>query len=338
MQKIMPLLDTLPEIIQIEKLLSEFPGLARGQVLGHVGKPEKLFPIYQISVGSDDPTAPVLGLIGGVHGLERIGAQVVISLLSSVLRMQLWDESLKELLQKIRIIFIPTVNPWGIYNRRRSNAEGVDLMRNSPVIGDGQVPWLLGGQKISPKLPWYQGNELQVECKLVIEALKKETVNSRFAWTLDVHSGFGLQDQIWFPFAKSDTPFPDVAEVYRFKTFFESAHPYHFYKIEPQTYRTHGDLWDFAYSEIRSPERFFLPLTLELGSWIWVKKNPLQLFSRDGLFYPQKPHRHRRILRRHWTLFDFMIRMTNSWQNWAQLENQQKEKARTHAMELWYGK
>ena len=26
---------------------------------------------------------------------------------------------------------------------------------------------------------------------------------------------------------------------------------------------------------------FFLPLTLEMGSWIWVKKNPRQLFSRS---------------------------------------------------------
>lgn len=330
--------DTLPEIIQIEELLAEFPDFARGQVLGHVGTPEKLFPIYKISIGSQDPKAPVLGLTGGVHGLERIGAQVVISLLSSVLRMQLWDESLKELLSKVRLFFIPTVNPWGIYHRRRSNAQGVDLMRNSPVEAEGDVPWALGGQRYSPKFPWYRGETLQDECRLVLEALKSETAQSRFAWTMDVHSGFGIQDQIWFPYAKTTKPFPDVAQIYRFKTFFESAHPYHFYKIEPQTYRTHGDLWDHAYSELRTEDRFYLPLTLELGSWIWVKKNPLQIFSREGLFYPQKPHRHRRILRRHWTLFDFMMRMTGSHQKWAQLDPSQREKAAFHATELWYNR
>lgn len=329
-------LDTLPEIIQIEELLAEFPDFARGQVLGHVGAEGKLFPIYKISIGSQDPKAPVLGLIGGVHGLERIGAQVVISLLSSVLRMQLWDESLKELLSKIRIFFIPTVNPWGIYHRRRSNAHGVDLMRNSPVQAEGDVPWALGGQRYSSKFPWYRGDKLQDECRFVLDALKAEMQESQFAWTMDIHSGFGIQDQIWFPYAKTNRPFPDVAQVYRFKNFFESAHPYHFYKIEPQTYRTHGDLWDYAYSELRAENRFYLPLTLELGSWIWVKKNPLQIFSREGLFYPQKPHRHRRILRRHWTLFDFMMRMTGSHQKWAELDPIQREKAAHHAMELWY--
>lgn len=331
-------LDTLPEIIQIEQLLAEFPKIATGQVLGHVGHQQKQFPIYQIAVGSKNPQAPVLALTGGVHGLERIGAQVVISMLSSVLRMQLWDESLQEILSKIRLIFIPTVNPWGIYHRRRSNAAGVDLMRNSPVQGEGDVPWLVGGHHYSSRLPWYRGTEFQEESKLVLASLKNEMKDTAFAWTLDVHSGFGLQDQLWFPFAKSTTPFPDVAEVYRFKSFFDSAHPYHFYKIEPQTYRTHGDLWDYAYSEFRTPERFFLPLTLELGSWLWVKKNPLQIFSREGLFHPLKPHRHRRILRRHWTLFDFMIRMTNSYKNWAVLDPQEKEKAQNLAMELWYAR
>lgn len=328
--------ETLAEIIQIEQLLTEFPKFARGQILGHVGKDEKLFPIYKISIGSQDPTAPTLGLIGGVHGLERIGAQVVISILNSILKMQLWDISLQQLLSQIRIFFIPTVNPWGIYNRRRSNAQGVDLMRNMPVLCDGSAPWLLGGQNFSPKLPWFRGTEIQAECQLILEAIQNEVKEAPFAWTLDIHSGFGLQDQIWFPFAKTKQPFPDIAQVYRFKTFLEAAHPYHFYKIEPQSYRTHGDLWDYAYAQFRTEKRFYLPLTLELGSWIWVRKNPLQIFSRDGLFHPLKPHRHRRILRRHWTLFDFMVRMTNAHQNWAQLEGQQRTKNHMHALELWY--
>jgi hypothetical protein len=336
-------METLPEILQIEKLLMEFPHFARGQVLGHVGrtntfesKNENVFPIYKISIGSEDPQAPVLGLIGGVHGLERIGAQVVISFLNSVLRMQLWDRSLQETLKRIRIFFIPTVNPWGIYHRKRSNANGVDLMRNAPVDADGEVPWLLGGHHVSPRLPWFRGHEFQDEAKMVAHAIQDELKSTRFGWTIDVHSGFGWQDQIWFPFAKSTTPFPDAAEVYKFKTFFDSAHPHHFYKIEPQSYRTHGDLWDYLYAELRNENRFYLPLTLELGSWLWVKKNPLQIFSREGLFHPLKPHRHKRILRRHWTLFDFLIRMTYSLENWAELDTSEKEKAFSHAKELWY--
>lgn len=328
---------TLPEIKFIEKTLSEFPGMARGQVLGLVGSSEDRFPIYEISIGSEDRQAPVLGLIGGVHGLERIGSQVTLSLLNSILRIQLWDETLQLLLKKIRIFFIPTVNPWGIYHRRRSNALGVDLMRNSPVRAEGKVPWGLGGQTYSPRLPWYQGESLQEENRLVLDAIERQIADAPFAWTLDIHSGFGWQDQLWFPYAKSNSPFPDLAQVYLFKNFFELSHPYHFYQIEPQTYRTHGDLWDYSYDLFRSQARFYLPLTLELGSWNWVKKNPLQIFSKEGLFHPRAPHRHKRILRRHWTLFDFMIRMTASYSKWSQLSEDRKIKAEMSGRETWYG-
>ena len=69
---------------------------------------------------------------------------------------------------------------------------------------------------------------------------------------------------------------------------------HHRYVIEPQSrqYLAHGDLWDHLYLRSRErPERVFLPLTLEMGSWIWVKKNPRQLFSRQGIFNPLVQHR-----------------------------------------------
>lgn len=331
------LLDrTLAETLQIETLLRDFSTLVRGEIVGHVGDPQNQFPIYKITMGSEKPDVPVLGLIGGVHGLERIGVQVVLSLMSSLLRMQLWDESVQELLKNIRVFFIPMVNPWGLYHRRRSNSQGVDLMRNAPVEACGPVPFLLGGQNYSPKIPWYRGQNFQLENQLLQQAISAEIQQAPFAWTVDVHSGFGFQDQIWFPYAKTLDPFPDVAQIFKFKTFLESAHPYHFYKIEPQSYRTHGDVWDYLYSCFRTENRLYLPLTLELGSWIWIKKNPLQLLRREGLFHPLKPHRHRRILRRHWTLFDFMLRMTGSYKKWALLEPEQLEQARQNAREFWY--
>ncbi|CAH2929990.1 MAG: FIG011155: Zinc carboxypeptidase-related protein [uncultured Paraburkholderia sp.] len=49
-------------------------------------------------------------------------------------------------------------------------------------------------------------------------------------------------------------------------------------------------------------------MTLELGSWLWIKKNPRQLFSRQGFFNPVKAHRTARVLRRHANLLDFLAR------------------------------
>ncbi|MCG8459603.1 MAG: hypothetical protein MI919_25265, partial [Holophagales bacterium] len=79
--------------------------------------------------------------------------------------------------------------------------------------------------------------------------------------------------------------------------------------FEPQSrhYVTHGDLWDYAYQQAYQEERLLLPLTLEMGPWRWVKKNPMQ-FGPTGLFNPVKPHRVQRVLRHHMSLLEFLIR------------------------------
>jgi hypothetical protein len=106
---------------------------------------------------------------------------------------------------------------------------------------------------------------------------------------------------------------------------------------------THGDVWDYLYMESintcaskdRSAGAAFLPLTLEMGSWLWVKKNPQQLLTRLGLFNPLPPHRLQRVLRRHINWLNFLGLATASWQNW---QPQGAERTLLHAAaeELWF--
>jgi hypothetical protein len=105
--------------------------------------------------------------------------------------------------------------------------------------------------------------------------------------------------------------------MYLLKTLFEQAHPHHGYTFEPQShqYLLHGDLWDHAY-DLTPHGNLFLPMTLELGSWLWIKKNPRQLFSREGIFNPIKAHRTARVLRRHVSLFDFLGRVAFAPDRW----------------------
>jgi hypothetical protein len=108
--------------------------------------------------------------------------------------------------------------------------------------------------------------------------------------------------------------------------------------MEPQSasYTTHGDLWDFLYDEYRERYRgLFLPFTLEMGSWLWVKKNPRQFFSWFGLFNPILPHRLERVLRRHLILFDFLLHAAASWQNWRP-DAARRETCRQEAMKRWF--
>ncbi|MDD5481287.1 M14 family zinc carboxypeptidase [Rhodoferax sp.] len=298
-------------------------------------------PIYAIELGSRHPNAPVVGYFGGVHGLERIGTEVVIAYLHTLVRRLQWDSTLHQQLADVRMVFMPIVNPGGMALRTRANPQGVDLMRNAPVQALDPVPFLVGGQRISPHLPWYQGlsgapmePENQALCGVVNDLLGQ----CQFALTVDCHSGFGTRDRLWFPFAHKREPMAHLAELQALKAIFEQTHSYHRYVIEPQSlqYLAHGDVWDHLYLQsLQRPGQVFLPLTLEMGSWLWVKKNPRQLFSRHGIFNPLIQHRQQRVLRQHQSLLDFLARATSSCQRWLPTPVQ-RATLHDQALQAWY--
>ena len=73
----------------------------------------RTFPVLTASIGSSDPLAPAIGFFGGIHGLERIGTQLVLDYMRSLLSRLEWDELLVRQLQSIRLIFMPICNPGG---------------------------------------------------------------------------------------------------------------------------------------------------------------------------------------------------------------------------------
>jgi hypothetical protein len=313
--------NEIEDLLQIKNL--NHP-LVHFETLEEISIKGKAYPIHGITIGSKDKTLPTLGLIGGVHGLERIGSQIIISFLQSLLNQLNWDKVLYENFSHYRIVCIPILNPGGMVSLSRCNPNNVDLMRNAPVEATGKTLPLLSGHRISPHLPWYRGSDgvLEKETKVLIKFLQDEVFSSKVSIVLDIHSGFGIKDQIWYPFAKSQERFPLLDEVLRLKDLLDRSYPHHIYKIEPQSqnYMTHGDLWDYLF-ELHAKSNgnnhsIFLPLTLELGSWSWIKKNPLQFFSKLGLFHPIKEHRHSRIMRRHLNLLDFLMRATRNHDSW----------------------
>jgi hypothetical protein len=238
-----------------------------------------------------------------------------------------WDDTFAQLLDHIRIVFMPLINPAGMRNMTRCNGNGVDLMRNAPVDAISGAHWLVGGQRLSKHLPWYRGRRdepMQDEAQMVCKVVREKIFPHSFSSIMDCHSGFGTRDRLWFPYARSRNPIDCLAEIYSLRTLFRNTYPQHsIYVIEPQSrqYTTHGDLWDYLYDESkREANGLFMPFTLEMGSWLWVKKNPWQIFARPGMFNPVEPHRQNRILRTHLTLFDFMVRASISHKRWRPAE------------------
>ena len=316
------------ELDKLELLINNNPGLLHAEKLTCVGAGIEEFPVWGLTVGQFKPGLPVLALIGGVHGLEKVGSQAVLAFLYGLISRLKWDKTYQALLDKVTIVSIPILNPAGMSLHRRSNLNGVDLMRNAPQDAMENIQYPVSGQRLSSRLPWYRGKkgeEMEAEALALTQFLQRFTETSPFVLSLDVHSGFGLHDRLWYPYGCNRKDFPDYPQFERMYQTFTETFPYHVYKTESQTdsYGIHGDLWDYMTLENQknttaSIPATFIPLTLEMGSWRWVKKNPTQVFGKGGMFNPVKRHRYERTMRRHFHLFDFLLHACVNYKRWEE--------------------
>jgi hypothetical protein len=311
------------------------------RTLGEVTCQGQRLPIQAVTLGNPDPEVPAVGFFGGFHGLELIGAEVVLAFLRNLATRLRWDDTLHRQLETVRLVFMPLVNPGGMLRGTRANPNGVDLMRNGPVESAERVPWLVGGQRLSPRMPWFRGapgRPMEAENLAVCEVVASECLSRRFSMTVDCHSGYGVNDRIWFPFAHTRAPIEHLAEYHALSGLLQETLCNHRYIFEPQSsqYLAHGDLWDHLYLRSRErPEHIFLPMTLELGSWAWVKKNPRQFFSLLGIFNPLIQHRQQRVLRRHLPLLEFIVRAACSCRRWLPSASE-RDRQRGLALSRWY--
>lgn len=337
----------LPELKQCELINTRLKSLKKenqsiffkSHILNNIIAGNVKLPIYSFSIGSMSIDSPSITFIGGIHGLERIGCQLILSFLNGLIQKCYWNSVLLDSLKKVTINFIPMANPAGIYFKRRGNIHNVDLMRNAPIDSKEKTAWLVGGHRISSYLPWYRGkkNVIEIENETIIDYVKKYLFPRPFNLILDCHSGFGLHDRIWFPYAKSKKyPILDIGKLFYLRKMFFLSHPHHNYIFEPQSqhYLCHGDLWDYLYDLSQSSNRIILPLTLEMGSWAWIKKNPLQIFNSLGFFHPIKNHRIKKVINNHNILFNFLIDIVMNYSNWY--ENSHLPLYRKKAMAKWY--
>lgn len=334
-------MSALPELNELERIIALGRGQLEVEVLCQVVVKHKQFPVYKLALGNPDTSLPAIGFFGGIHGLERIGTQVLLTFMRGLLTRLSWDKSLQHMLQDVRLVFMPLINPGGMWQATRCNPSGVDLMRNAPIEANDKVPFLLGGHRYSPRLPWYRGvagAEMEAENQALCRTVQQELLSRPFSMAIDCHSGFGLRDRVWFPHAHSVHPIDHLADILALEELFQQTHPNHSYLFEPQSlqYRTHGDIWDYLYLQAEQDRsKTFLPLTLEMGSWLWVKKNPRQLFSRHGMFNPVAEHRLHRVLRRHNSWLDFLMRATCGHAQWL-AQGPTRLRLQERAVARWY--
>ena len=334
----------LPELDTLERLIGNAPRGVEVRTVCQVESGGGLLPVHAISLGNPDRTVPAIGFFGGVHGLERIGTHVLLHFLEDLLNRLAIDSTLNRRLENLRLVFMPLVNPGGMLRDTRCNPRGVDLMRNSPVDSTSKVPFMLGGQRVSARLPWFRGQcgasggTMEPESRALCKLVEDELLGRDFSVALDCHSGFGFRDRIWFPYAHTAEPIHHLPEIHALARLFDQQQPQHGYVFEPQSrqYLTHGDLWDHLYQRsLQQDGSVFLPLTLELGSWRWVRKYPRQLFSRLGMFNPLPPARRARVLQNQLPWLEFLTCMGGSFADWLPTGGDRAVHQRS-ALARWY--
>lgn len=273
------------------------------------------WPVYLMEIGK--PAAfrkHAVTLVSGVHGLETIGIRIHLDILKQLLNPKSSFYSAALAKGKLGIYSLPILNPAGVARLTRSNARGVDLNRNSGIDAEGALPFF-GGHSISRALPYYRGKTLERESRALFRFLDEKIWKrkGRIHPVLDIHSGYGAENFLWWPYSFSrrqvyhEPAFLSMAEALR------QRHP--LYRIEPMSlsYQTHGDLWDKALLEFERRQRagemkksMFLPLTLEIGTWHEIKKSPRRLLNREKIFNPPATSR-KQYLREHRALIrDFI--------------------------------
>ncbi|MEK7779769.1 MAG: M14 family zinc carboxypeptidase, partial [Pseudomonadota bacterium] len=94
----------LPELQQIEAIIQQDKQThLRSKVLCRVSCEDDELPIYALTLGNSAQDIPCVTYVAGIHGLERIGTQVVIAFLEGLLERLKWDRVLAEILQRVRI-------------------------------------------------------------------------------------------------------------------------------------------------------------------------------------------------------------------------------------------
>src|SRR5690606_27210732 len=88
-----PVRDELPELLELGRLIERLGPSARVERLASVPDEGGAHPILGVSLGAEDPRAPAILFVGGVHGLERIGTEVVLAHLGHLAERLRWDRS-----------------------------------------------------------------------------------------------------------------------------------------------------------------------------------------------------------------------------------------------------
>jgi len=103
----------LPELWQLEQIISRTKHPLSVKEEASVAVAGQDLPLYSIEMTPFRAGLPTLIITAGVHGLERIGTQVLLSYIEMLLSRVSWDVVIQKQLSEMNLVFLPIVNPGG---------------------------------------------------------------------------------------------------------------------------------------------------------------------------------------------------------------------------------
>lgn len=241
-------------------------------------------PIWRFEFGSSAAEAPVVLLTGLIHGVELIGSMALHAFVRGLFHVgDAAPQSAEEaaLAEAARFVVMPIVNPDALAENmdrlirggsawRRTNARGVDLNRNFPLVS-AKSPWHpFAGTRI-PFFPHYRGPHplSEPESKAVHDCAQA----LRPVVAIGFHS-FG--NVLLYPWAFTRAPNPRVRLYTTLAQTFErrvTQVPYGS-KQASAFYPTLGDLDDWLDAELGA-----VAFTMEVGGLDRRLMRPSRLFN-----------------------------------------------------------
>lgn len=138
-------------------------------------------------------------LTSNTHGSEMEGQKILYRFMYHICNDALTDTHMSYMRNKVRIVVIPMVNPWGVQNATRTNFRGVDINRNFQFgwnicpVGTGTVEYK-GTAPLSEAETQYVNNVMQ------------QYANDGTVAYVDVHAGAEYTPNINTAFYYAEVP------------------------------------------------------------------------------------------------------------------------------------
>ncbi len=248
---------------KLKDLARRFPERAR---LLSIGKSVRGRDLYLLKISRDpavDARRPEFKYVANMHGDEIAGRELVTRFAEELLESYGRDPELTELVDRTEIYLMPTLNPDGAEQRRRGNANSVDLNRDFPDFLSDRRNTPVGRQPETAAMMNFQ-------------------VQRNFALSANFHGGSEVVNYPWDTTA-ADHPFVNL--IRELSLSYSRGVPYMFQSREFPSGIVNGHKWYEIDGGMQDwSESFYqdLQVTIELTSAKWPAYAQIPHYYREN--------------------------------------------------------